>query len=38
MLLTRVFEAATGGEVDLKIAEDGLHWIATLPTGVELRL
>ncbi|MBB5660654.1 PAS domain-containing protein [Brevundimonas halotolerans] len=38
MLLTRVFEGATGGEVDLQFAEDGLHWTATIPTGVELRL
>ena len=38
MLLTRVFEAATGGEVDLQFARDGLHWTATIPSGVELRL
>ena len=37
-LLTRVFEGATGGAVDLEFAEHGLHWIATIPTGVELRL
>ncbi|MDP3379457.1 MAG: PAS domain-containing protein [Brevundimonas sp.] len=37
-LLTRVFEGATGGEVDLQFASEGLHWTATIPTGVELRL
>lgn len=37
-LLTRVFEGATGGEVDLRFDPEGLTWTATLPTGIELRL
>ncbi|WP_339933593.1 HWE histidine kinase domain-containing protein [uncultured Brevundimonas sp.] len=38
LLLTRVFEGATGGEVDMQFGTDGLHWTATIPTTVELRL
>lgn len=38
LLLTKVFEGATGGEVDMEFGRDGLRWTATIPTGVELRL
>lgn len=38
LLLTRVFEGATGGEVEMQFGDDGLHWTATIPTGVTLRL
>ena len=37
-LLTRVFESATAGKVDMKFGHDGLCWTAIIPTGVELRL
>ena len=38
LLLTKVFEGATGGEVDMEFGRDGLHWTAIIPTGVELHL
>ena len=38
LLLTKVFEGATGGEVDMEFERDGLRWTATMPTGVELHL
>lgn len=38
LLLTKVFEGATGGEVDMEFGRDGLRWTAIIPTGVELRL
>jgi len=38
LLLTKVFEGATGGEVDMQFGREGLDWTATIPTGVELRL
>ncbi|WP_426027493.1 sensor histidine kinase [Brevundimonas sp. TWP2-3-4b2] len=38
LLLTKVFEGATGGEVDMEFGRDGLRWTATIPTGVELHL